>query len=139
MSRMLFSCKGCPMRTSVPRIPVIFVSGRDDIGNPSAVREQIQTATPSAVAVVKPVSQLVKFCEEAIVPDLVVFTNLNNEGVETIPIIMRLRELGIQVVVMVSSLTEKAARSIGGVHTIRKPAPWRSLIETVIRALPATA
>ncbi|MFH1235761.1 MAG: hypothetical protein V1685_02380 [Parcubacteria group bacterium] len=128
------------MKTSVPRIPVIFVSGRDDLGMPADVREQIKTATPSAVAVVKAPSRLMQFCEEAIVPDLVVFTNLNNDGVETIPIIMRLRELGIQVVVLVSSLTEKAARSIGGgVHTIRKPAPWRSLIETVIRALPATA
>ena len=124
---------------SVPRIPVIIISGRDDLGMPEDVRQQIRCATPSVVAVVKPVGTLVQFCEEKIVPDLVVVTNLNNDGVETIPIIMRLRELGIRVVVLVSSLTEKAVRSIDGVHIIRKPAPWRTFIKTVMSALPETA
>lgn len=124
---------------SVPKIPVIIISGRDDLGIPEDVRQQICYATPSVVAVVKPVGTLVQFCEEKIVPDLVVVTNLSNGAVETIPTIMRLRGLGVRVVVLVSTLTENAIRSIGGVHIIRKPARWRAFIDTVIRALPETA
>ncbi len=120
-------------------IPVIFVSGRDDIGNTSAVRDQIATRMPKTVITVKPAAQVEQFCRESIIPDLVIFTNLNNDGVETIPIIMHLRELGIRVVVLVSSLTEKASRSIQGVYTIRKPVRTAYLIETIMRVLPKAA
>ncbi len=123
---------------SVPRIPVIFVAGRNDLGIPKDVCEQIRTVTPASVAVTKSVATLTQFCEESVVPDLVIVTNLENTGIDTPTVIKRLRELGIQVAVMVSTLTESAIRSMG-VHIIRKPARLGPLIECVIRALPARA
>lgn len=123
----------------VPRIPVIFVAGRDDLGMPEDVCRQISLATPTTVTCTKTVGELVEFCGSAIIPDLVIFTNLNNDGVETIPIILQLRKMGIRVAVLVSKLTEPAIREIQGLFVIRKPARWQTVIQTVACALPAPA
>lgn len=118
----------------VPRIPVIYVTGNDEL--PICVREQMLAVTPSCVPILKPVGTIVDFCRDGITPDLVIITNLQIVGVKTAEIIQGLITLGVRVAVMVSHLTEPSLQQFGqDITLIRKPANLRPLLQGVIKAL----
>lgn len=96
------------------RKPLIVIYGRGDL--PEVAHRMIEVALPDSFVVRPehiPPQDLADFCKENGGPSLVVFTNELMSGAKASEVMLKLRDLGINSLLMTDETTEPRARSLG--------------------------